>query len=114
MSYTRNALLLASALALAVTTAPLQAQQPSAQPGADATPVLETEAAARTAQAADEAKPAKKKKERRICKAVAPTGTRIAKKTCLTQAQWDEAQRVGQDATNKAQTSALMINKEGG
>lgn len=54
-----------------------------------------------------------RKKDQRICKSVAPTGTRLAKRTCLTAAQWEEAQRIAKEAAEKAQTSALMINKEG-
>jgi len=50
---------------------------------------------------------------RRICKNAAPTGTRLGKRTCLTAAQWAEAQRIGKEGTNNAQTSQLMINKKG-
>lgn len=65
--------------------------------------------------AADEsATAAPTKNERRVCKTVAATGTRIAKRTCLTVAQWEEAQKIAQDAIEKSQTSSLMINKEGG
>ena len=112
MSHTRITLLFASAFALAVTAAPLQAQQSEAQPAADATPLLEASAATK---AAEEAKPSKQasKRERRICKSTAPTGTRIAKKTCLTQAQWEEAERRSQDATDTVQKNQLMINRQG-
>lgn len=105
MPHTRIALMAACALVLASTTVPLQAQQTPPAPEA-AAPVM-------AAQAAENADSKKNRYERRICKSTAPTGTRIAKKTCLTQAQWEEAQRVGQDATDKAQTSSLMINKQG-
>lgn len=54
------------------------------------------------------------KNERRICKVVAPTGTRIAKRTCLTEAQWEQARQIAQEATEKGQVSALMINMAGG
>lgn len=54
------------------------------------------------------------KNERRICKVVAPTGTRIAKRTCLTEAQWEQARLIAQEATEKGQVSALMINMAGG
>lgn len=50
---------------------------------------------------------------RRICKNAAPTGTRLGKRTCLTAAQWAEAQRIGKEGTNNAQQSQLMINKKG-
>jgi hypothetical protein len=115
MSHARITLLFASAFAFAVTAAPLHAQQSEAQPGADATPLLEADAATKTAQAAEDAKPSRQasKKERRICKSTAPTGTRIAKKTCLTQAQWEEAERRSQDATDTAQKNQLLINKQG-
>jgi hypothetical protein len=106
MPNTRISLTLAAAVALAVTTLPLHAQEQAA------------EAAQQAAAAADET-PAKKEKtryERRICKSTAPTGTRIAKRTCLTQAQWEEAQRRSQDATDTVQKNQLMINRkiEGG
>ncbi len=52
--------------------------------------------------------------QRRICKTVAPTGSRIAKRTCLTVAQWDEARKIAQEATERGQVSALMINMSGG
>lgn len=54
------------------------------------------------------------KNERRICKVVAPTGTRIAKRTCLTEAQWEHARQIAQEGTEKGQVSALMINMAGG
>jgi hypothetical protein len=107
MPNTRMSLTLSAVLALAVTSLPLQAQEQAA------------EATEQAAVAADPA-PAKKQKtryERRICKSDAPTGTRIARsRTCLTQAQWEEAQRRSQDATNTVQTNQLMINRkiEGG
>ncbi|MGA0098160.1 MAG: hypothetical protein ACO4AL_11810 [Steroidobacteraceae bacterium] len=50
------------------------------------------------------------KNQRRVCKTVAPTGTRIAKKTCLTVAQWEEARKVAQEATEKGQNSSLLTN----
>ncbi|MFZ8887753.1 MAG: hypothetical protein ACO200_12910 [Steroidobacteraceae bacterium] len=50
------------------------------------------------------------KNERRVCKSVVPTGTRLPKKTCLTVAQWDEARKIAQEATEKGQSSAQMTN----
>lgn len=47
---------------------------------------------------------------RRICKEVAPTGTRIAKRTCLTAAQWEEAARVGREGTEKTQSNQRFNN----
>ena len=35
------------------------------------------------------------KAERKICKQVANTGTRMGKRVCLTKAQWDEMNGVG-------------------
>lgn len=52
--------------------------------------------------------------QRRICKTVAPTGSRIARRTCLTVAQWEEARKIAQEATEKGQASALLINMSGG
>jgi len=113
MSPNQTSLLTVAALALALSTASSWAQHQSAQPGADATPLLEA-AATRVAQADEAQTPDRKaKKERRICKDSAPTGTRISKKTCLTVAQWEEAQRRSQDATNSVQTNQLLINKQG-
>lgn len=54
------------------------------------------------------------KNQRRVCKTVAPTGTRIAKRTCLTVAQWEEARKLAAESTEKAQNSALMLNRESG
>jgi hypothetical protein len=73
----------------------------------------EVSVAAPAAPAAGATLSASKKKQERICKSIAPTGTRLAKKTCLTVAQWEEAQRIAREAAEKSQTSALMINKEG-
>jgi hypothetical protein len=47
---------------------------------------------------------------RRICKEVAPTGTRIAKRTCLTAAQWEEAARVAREGTEKTQSNQRFNN----
>lgn len=47
---------------------------------------------------------------RRICKEVAPTGTRIAKRTCLTAAQWEEASRVAREGTEKTQSNQRFNN----
>lgn len=38
------------------------------------------------------------KVDRTVCKSVAPTGSRIARKTCRTQSQWDEMARSGREA----------------
>lgn len=88
------------------------------------TPVLAQEASAKTSAASEAAKArlagpsenlsqSREDPNRRICKNAAPTGTRLGKRTCLTAAQWAEAQRIAREGTNNAQTSALMINKEG-
>lgn len=50
------------------------------------------------------------KNQRRVCKTVAPTGTRIAKRTCLTVAQWEEARKIAEEATENGQNSSRMIN----
>jgi hypothetical protein len=42
--------------------------------------------------------PATASRDRMICKSVAPTGSRIARKSCKTQGEWDDLQRSGQDA----------------
>jgi guanyl-specific ribonuclease Sa len=36
-----------------------------------------------------------------ICRQTAPIGTRIAKKTCKTEAQWEEIRRMGSDAARE-------------
>ena len=58
--------------------------------------------AAPSAQAAPAAEaPAEEtaKADRMVCKSIAPTGSRIAKKTCRTQSQWEEMARSGREAT---------------
>ena len=46
------------------------------------------------------------KVDRTVCKSVAPTGSRIARKTCRTQSQWDEMARSGREA-------AEMVKRRG-
>lgn len=54
-------------------------------------------ASSSTGKAADPA-PETASRDRMICKSVAPTGSRIARKSCKTQGEWEEIQRAGQDA----------------
>ena len=43
------------------------------------------------------------KADRMVCKSIAPTGSRIARKTCRTQSQWEEMAREGRDAAGQVQ-----------
>ncbi|MBB6521343.1 hypothetical protein [Pseudoteredinibacter isoporae] len=65
------------------------------------------------AYAADEAETAKKS-NKKICKKYRPTGTRIAKKTCMTQRGWDELKRRAQDAARTSQRLSGHQNREEG
>jgi hypothetical protein len=98
---------LLATLALALAT-PAVAQQASAQ-----SPAALEAANARLAGPSEDLSKTREDPNRRICKNAAPTGTRLGKRTCLTAAQWAEAQRIAKEGTNNAQTSARMINKEG-
>ena len=52
------------------------------------------------------------KKEKKICKSTAPTGSRIGKKTCLTKAAWDEMGRKAR-TTLDSSTRPTSNNKQG-
>lgn len=63
--------------------------------------------------AADDADKAEKA-DRKICKKYRPTGTRIAKKTCMSQRGWDELKRKAQEAARTSQRLSGQQNREGG
>lgn len=65
-------------------------------------------------QAADEKAEAAEKANKKICKKYRPTGTRIAKKTCMTQRNWDELKRRAQEAARTSQRLSGQQNREGG
>ena len=73
------------------------------QPPAAAAPAAPAAAAAPVAEAPVEETA---KVDRTVCKSVAPTGSRIARKTCRTQSQWDEMARSGREA-------AEMVKRRG-
>ncbi|TQV74199.1 hypothetical protein FKG94_16460 [Exilibacterium tricleocarpae] len=64
------------------------------------TPAPETKTAAATAEtsAAEPKQAAAPKRSKRICKRMAPTGSRLGKKVCGTQEQWDRAARDSAEA----------------
>ncbi len=64
-------------------------------------------------QAADEKAEAAEKAEKKICKKYRPTGTRIAKKTCMTQRNWDELKRRAQEAARTSQRLSGQQNRDG-
>ena len=76
---------------------------PGTQPPAAAAPAAPAAAAAPVAEAPVEETA---KVDRTVCKSVAPTGSRIARKTCRTQSQWDEMARSGREA-------AEMVKRRG-
>jgi len=100
-------------LALTVLLALSAGAPASAQEASGKTKATSEAANARLAGPSENLSQSREDPNRRICKNAAPTGTRIGKRTCLTAAQWAEAQRVAREGTNNAQTSARMINKEG-
>lgn len=54
------------------------------------------------------------KTDRTVCKNIAPTGSRIARKTCRTQSQWEEMAREGRDATGQVQRRGDQTVPPGG
>ncbi|MBB6521344.1 hypothetical protein [Pseudoteredinibacter isoporae] len=67
------------------------------------------------AHAADEKKAeAAEKANKKICKKYRPTGTRIAKKTCMTQGAWDELKRRAQEAARNSQRLSGQQSRESG
>ncbi|MFK7829053.1 MAG: hypothetical protein AB8B57_04665 [Congregibacter sp.] len=46
----------------------------------------------------------------RVCKRVIPTGTRIAKRACMKQSQWDTIRNNAQTATEDSQRRAVQQN----
>lgn len=69
----------------AATTAPAPAAAPEAVAATDAPAAAE---------------------DRMICKHIAPTGSRIAKKTCMKASQWEQAQRDAREATDAIQRNS--------
>ena len=65
-------------------------------------------------QAADEKAEAAEKAEKKICKKYRPTGTRISKKTCMTQRNWDELKRRAQEAARTSQRLSGHQGRESG
>lgn len=61
---------------------------------------------------AADAKDTAKDDNRRVCKKYRPTGTRIAKKTCMTKRQWAELKRRAQEAANTGQRLGGHQNME--
>lgn len=49
-------------------------------------------------------------REQMICKRVAPTGTRLAKRACMTQSQWEAARTAGQESLEKAQKQGALYD----
>ena len=71
-----------------------------------AAPAAPTAPAAPAAAVAETPAEETAKVDRTVCKSVAPTGSRIARKTCRTQSQWDEMARSGREA-------AEMVKRRG-
>jgi hypothetical protein len=76
------------------------------QPPAAAAPAAPAAPAAAAAPVAEAPAEETAKVDRTVCKSVAPTGSRIARKTCRTQSQWDEMARSGREA-------AEMVKRRG-
>jgi len=54
------------------------------------------------------------KANKKVCKKFRPTGTRIAKKTCMSQRGWDEVKKKAQDAARTSQRLSGHQNRDGG
>ena len=49
-----------------------------------------------------------------ICKYIAPTGSRIARKTCMRQSAWNQIARDAKDATGQVQRNGNLSVNQGG
>lgn len=65
-------------------------------------------------EVASEKTEAAKDPNKKICQKYRPTGTRIMKKTCMTQRGWDELKRRAQDAARTSQRLSGHQNRDGG
>jgi hypothetical protein len=45
---------------------------------------------------------------RRVCKTLTPTGSRLVKRFCQTQAEWDEIAKAAQDSVFKQQLDGMI------
>lgn len=45
---------------------------------------------------------------RRVCKSLMPTGSRVPKRWCMTQLEWDEAAQRAQDSVFKQQVDGMI------
>ncbi|GAA6153929.1 hypothetical protein [Pseudoteredinibacter isoporae] len=76
--------------------------------------VLPVHAEEKKAEATPEKTEASKDPNKKICQKYRPTGTRIMKKTCMTQRGWDELKRRAQDAARTSQRLSGHQNREAG
>lgn len=99
-----------SALAAAPTAS---SQEASPQAAAQsAAPTAQVDPKARTTDrptASAEAKPAAEDPNRMICRNAPPLGTRIAKKTCKTAAEWEELRKMGNEAARSGTERGRLI-----
>lgn len=76
--------------------------QPSSEAEAKSTSATETKVAATEASG----------KNKVICKKMAPTGSRLARKVCGTKEQWDAAAEISQEALRKTRRTSVMGNPD--
>jgi len=109
-----HSLTVAGALAQAMIEGPPHARDTPAKPAGETVRNAASDSVTGATQATQDTRPAARKTrhERRICRESAPTGTRISRKTCLTQAQWEEARQRSRDATGAVQKNQLFINRK--
>ena len=105
MKFAMRLNLLACILLLgACTGQPTQPAASAAQPAAAAQPAV-----ASTAPASDGLDP-----DRVVCKQLAPTGTRISKRTCYKASEWEKMARDAKEATDKVQLLGLQKGVKSG
>ena len=99
--------------ALALSAALVGCSSSGAQQAAATPPAKAPEAAA---PAPAEAAPAETtaKVDRTVCKSIAPTGSRIARKVCRKQSEWEEMAREGRDAAGQVQRRGDQTVPPGG
>jgi hypothetical protein len=53
--------------------------------------------------------PAKPVKEKKICRGIVPTGSMMAKRFCLTKAEWEEFNRLNDEDQDKALSKRINV-----
>jgi hypothetical protein len=108
------------ALCMAVCSPALQAAEPATQVSAKTDTAVKADAAAK-AEGASKAETVAQTSDKqardpnkRVCKNAQPTGTRLGKRICKKQSEWDEIERAARDTVQRSQTQSQMTNMAGG